>query len=195
MQKQYDISNSIYFLGRMLHYSTHWSQKILLKYELEHLENYIKLQKIILGDRLNVFVNVGAETQNCFVIKLILQPLVENSIVHGMIGKNNLNIDVKISIENQLLLIEIFDDGVGISADELKLIQSSMQENNCFYGEIKPDSLRIRMSGIGLNNINERIRLTYGHEYGIIIESEKNVYTKVTAVLPVEKTIEGMRET
>lgn len=186
MKKEFELANSILSLGRMLRYSTRWSQESLLGDELEHLNNYVRLQQINLENQLNVFINCKPELHNCRVVKLFLQPLVENCLVHGKGGKCMLNIEVNIYRDNNLLVVEVFDDGSGVPHERLETLQTALQQTTAVSETIPGNKGRkaVSLSGIGLKNINERIKLGCGEEYGLIIESEEDVYTKVTAVMP-----------
>ncbi|HHW00212.1 MAG TPA: histidine kinase [Clostridiaceae bacterium] len=187
LKKDYEIANSIYSLGRMLRYSTRWSQESVLKDEIDHLNNYIKLQKINMGDNLNVFINCSPDHYNCKTIKLLLQPLVENCIIHGVHTNGSINIEVNIYRDNNLLIIEVFDDGKGVSEDRLSIIQNMLKADVNWNRNNKNQEATpviTNLSGIGLKNINDRIKLGYGYEYGVYIESEAGIYTRVTVVLP-----------
>jgi two-component system sensor histidine kinase YesM len=110
---------------------------------------------------------------NLTVPKLILQPIVENSIIHGMEAEeDNLNIVIDGFVKEEKLIIEISDDGPGIEDEIMKVI-------------LKDSSDRNKFSKVGLNNVNQRIKLYCGGEFGLKIETEYGKGTKVIVVLPV----------
>lgn len=113
----------------------------------------------------------------CLIPKFTLQPLVENAIFHGIEPKDGSGtIVVSVLREDDHLEISVWDDGVGIKADELPtlLIPSETDED---------DSISQK---IGLRNVENQIQLIYGAEYGLSVESEEGVYTKVSIHLPIE---------
>lgn len=147
---------------------------ITVREELENLNNYLTIQKIRYEEKLKVNINVEEDIMECKMLKLLLQPLVENSIYHG-IGKNKRpgNINILGKKSGDLLKFVVEDNGVGIPEDRLenirRIINSNEKDNDNFYA---------------LQNINKRVKLYYGEQYGITIESEENEWAIVTLVLP-----------
>lgn len=113
---------------------------------------------------------------------MILQPIVENAIYHGLeqkSGKGSLTIH-GYKTEDKCILFEITDNGVGIKDDKLRIIQASLNE-------VKPDSLNLEVtSGLGLLNTHKRIQLAYGDGYGIKIDSKFNEGTTILVRMPWE---------
>lgn len=162
-------------LANILRYSINYEEKkISLEEDLNYLNNYFMIQKYRFNERLKYTINIQEEAKKCKVPKLILQPLVENCINHAYITKENLSIRINIYIEDSLFL-EIEDDGEGIEGFKLKEIIEQLENNN------------IAKQRIGLNNVYRRIRLFYGEDYGMNIESNKGVGTKIIIKLPIEK--------
>ena len=118
--------------------------------------------------------------QNTPVLKLILQPLVENALFHGLnyCTTGDL-IVISVEQEDQLLLLSVSDNGVGMNPETLSSLQSSLREQNAF-SEI---GQRTGQS-IGLRNIHARIQLYYGKKYGLSIESIQNSGTRITITIP-----------
>lgn len=110
------------------------------------------------------------------IIKLTLQPLVENSIFSGIepSGKPGL-IQIHIYAEDEVLYISVRDNGIGISEENIARMLTDTSRVSKHY-----------MSGIGLPNVDRRIKLVYGQQYGLKVESEVGVYTCVTISLPLE---------
>lgn len=144
---------------------------ITLEKECLNVKNYIKLQQIRYGDKIQFEIDLEEDTKNLLVPALLLQPIVENGIFHGIEPKKDLGMIVITSkIKKKFLEIQVSDDGVGISKENLEKIT---QKNN-----------KLSRS-IGLSNVQARIQLLYGEAYGLSIDSELNIGTVVTITLPV----------
>jgi Predicted signal transduction protein with a C-terminal ATPase domain len=114
------------------------------------------------------------------VLKLILQPLVENAIYHGIKNKREggtIIVRAKSNNGNEVLL-EVEDNGIGFSPDRLAKIQTELADNS---GEIKQES------GFGLGNVNQRIKLYYGIQYGLSVKSKYQTGTCVSFIIPARK--------
>lgn len=145
--------------------------------ELERTRNYLTIQKMRYQDILDFKIEMEAEVSHNTVLKLILQPLVENALYHGIKNKRQGGTIVVRARRNgaQQVLLEVEDDGVGFTPEKLAQLQA----------ELADDSGEIRMeSGFGLGNVNQRIRLYYGKDYGLSVRSEYHTGTCVTLVIP-----------
>ena len=130
---------------------------VTLRKELEHVELYIKLQKFRYDDKINCIIDVDEKIMDMYTIKLILQPIVENCIYHGLENKiTKGTIKVNGSIKDNFIIITIEDDGVGINKEHLENIRLALE------GKSKLDS---KMVNIGISNINDRLKLYFGEEY------------------------------
>jgi two-component system sensor histidine kinase YesM len=153
---------------------------ITIKDELEHVRNYLTIQKIRYKNKFEYEINVQPQTLKYATIKLIVQPLVENAIYHGMefmCGDGEIKINCY--QEGNDLYIDIVDNGLGMlqeTADALLTEEST--------------KIRSKGSGIGLKNVNERIQLYFGKEYGLKIYSEPDEGTTARIHLPA-KDLEG----
>ncbi|AKA68322.1 sensor histidine kinase [Clostridium scatologenes] len=151
---------------------------IKLKYEIKHVESYLTIQKVRYEDKISYEIDVDESILENNVIKLILQPLVENAIYHGIKEKRGKGkIIIKGSIENEKIHIKIIDNGIGIRKDKLREINNLLKEK---------DSSK-RKIGYGSFNVNERIRLNYGEEYGIYYTSKYGKWTAVHIWHPILK--------
>lgn len=156
-------------------------ESIPLAAELDNLRAYITLMNLRYDGRihLNVFLNPPA-LGGCLVPKLILQPVVENAIFHGYPNDaQDIDLTLYISENEHVLRIEIADSGCGIGEEVLQAIR-----NGTYQG-------KQRMTGVGLNNISQRLQLIYGPEYGLEINSAAGMGTIVTLQLPVTYGNEG----
>ncbi len=153
---------------------------ITVKEELEYLDNYAEIMKARLGDNFNIVVNVDEEVKNLYIIKLVLQPIVENAIIHG-VNELDENKDIFITgyIEKDRLILEVKDNGIGMDEEQIKKIFESDETSKRSF------------NSIGIKNTEKRIKLNCGEEYGIRIKSEKNKFTKVKLILPVRKEQEN----
>lgn len=150
------------------------NEEILLKKELEHVNNYLIIQSMRYADKFTYDIQTEDHVENCHVIKLIIQPIVENCIYHGIKKKRGSgHISIRAFRQEKNLIIKVSDDGCGMTEEIRSKILSD---------EIEPEN--ISGSGIGVRNVNERIQLRFGKEYGISYESEEGKGTTVTYVLP-----------
>jgi two-component system sensor histidine kinase YesM len=172
-----EISDTVTALAKLMEASIGKGDKLIpLSEELEYIDNYIAILKYRFADRFVLEKNIEEETLHIQIPKLLIQPIVENSIRHGLEevmrqGK----ITINSHLEDNEVIIEVIDNGVGMSELELKALFDSIEES---------DESNSSNSSIGLNNVNKRIRLFYGEKYGIKVESSINEYTKVTFKIP-----------
>ena len=147
---------------------------ITIKEELHHVLSYINIQSIRFKNLFNYKIDCPDELMNYYSLKVILQPLVENAITHGLRpkGQNGL-LSISILEEDKDIVIYIEDNGVGMDESTLNEVLSGL--NN------------IDLHKYGLYNVNQRIRLTYGEEYGLSITSKKSVGTTIKVTFPKVK--------
>ena len=151
-------------------------ERIPVEQELLHVENYLIIQKMRYRDKISYHIEADEEAKKCLTIKLILQPIVENAIYHGIkeLCEQGL-IRIGAEVRKDKLIFEVWDNGIGMSRETIRSI---------FEDSFVPSS----GSGVGVKNVHERIRLNFGPEYGIAIQSEEGVGTLVTLTLPrIEK--------
>lgn len=153
---------------------------ILIKEELLHVGSYLSIQKVRYRDILEYSIDIDPDLMNMRILKLTLQPIVENALYHGLKNKRGggyIRISGK-KLDRENLVFEVSDNGIGMSANELgKLIK----EIN------KPQSKNDMKTGFGLKNINQRIKLYYGSQYGITVASEFMNGTTIQVIIPVVK--------
>ena len=146
---------------------------ITVKDEVEHVRNYLMIQNMRFKNRFEYSIDVDEEVLSYSSLKLMLQPLVENAIYHGMeFMDGDGEIDVKVFKEDDSLYFTITDNGLGMSEDMVETLLSK---------DFAPSK---KGSGIGAKNVNERIKLYFGSEYGLKVESEPDEGTKITIHLP-----------
>jgi two-component system sensor histidine kinase YesM len=174
IQGNNSVSRAIVALIKLLRVSTNLgTDKITLKEELEYVNNYVVIQKLKYNEGINIKLDIEESCMDRMMPKLILQPIVENAIIYGICEEHmDINIQIAAYKKDNELLIEIIDDGPGIQTEIVEEILRSKSDKN-------------RFSKVGLNNINQRIKLYYGNEYGLSIESKLGVGTKVIVKIPI----------
>lgn len=166
-------------LSRLLRNTlSHPSNVIALREEIQNMKDYISLQQLRYDHHLNVEYQIEEQTAHLLVPHMILQPIVENAIMHGL--NHNLNTGAKANIilssflkNSTTLILSVHDNGIGIAN---QIIDNLLDHPSA----VSSDSLRI-----GFVNIHKRIRLQYGEPYGIEIESASGFFTNVKIILPV----------
>ena len=173
------MATAIKLLGKSMRYVLENTGTVFttLDRELDYIETYIMIQKLRFGDRVNYSLQVqeGLELGAYRILPLLLQPIVENAILHGLEDREGSGqIDICVSADEESLHIIIKDNGKGMTESELEKVRRKLQTEN---PELN--------TSIGLYNINERIKLCYGEEHGIRIESVLSKGTDVFLNLPL----------
>lgn len=166
-------------LGDMFRYSINIgrSEFTTLEKEIEHIQNYIYIQKVRFGERFDVYYDVPNELLQATTLKFILQPIVENSLYHGFVVLKEKGVmEVSARLEEDRLILEVRDNGSGMTAEQVENLNKSIHSNAQMTGNSK--------RSIGMRNVNARIKLAFGEEYGLVIQSKPNAGTKVTILLP-----------
>lgn len=148
------------------------SELVPLREELDHVKSYLTIQKMRYNEKLSYTIEADEDTLSCIVPRLLLQPLVENAIYHGIkVKEEGGSIHVAAMREGGKLLITIEDTGVGMTDEQLAHI-------------FEPRSDKKHSTGIGVYNVEERIRIHYGEKYGMKFFCEAGKGTTVLIVLP-----------
>ena len=155
---------------------------IPVKDELEHVRNYLMIQQMRFKNKFVYEIQAEDEVMELGSLKLMLQPLVENAIYHGMeFMDGDGEIHVQVRRDGEDLWFEVRDNGLGMTREQA---ESLLSEKNHVSSR--------RGSGIGVKNVNERIRLYFGEAYGLSIESEPDEGTRILLRLPAEIYTEAM---
>ncbi|MBU3199295.1 PocR ligand-binding domain-containing protein [Clostridium estertheticum] len=172
-----DTENLIYAISDLLRYSLKNSNNMVtIDSEITNIKKYFYIQKTRFGDRFDYKLDIDPSILNFKIPVMTLQPLVENSIIHGL---KNMTINGKVKIigknfNNSYLTLEVFDNGIGIDEDRLKTI---------FAVENSYENL----TGLGIKNVDDRIKHFFGSKYGIELKSTKECGTTATIKVPCIK--------
>lgn len=176
-----ELASIVKKLGKIMRRNLEVSnQNVSFESELELVKNYLEIQELRFKGKVEHEFNIEVDSQKYNILPLLLQPIVENAFVHGLEStKEKGKITVSAFEDLGYLLVEITDNGCGMTKERLEFINDNLGKTN------KKENGH---QSIGMGNINERIKIFYGDEYGIHVFSELNVGTKVVLVLPA---IEG----
>lgn len=145
--------------------------------EIAHVNNYLFVQKIRFGDRLNYIIDIPECIMDFLLPRVSLQPMVENAIIHGFEHREEPgNISIQGWMEGDKIIIEVSDDGQGISEERLKSIRAILEEDNT-------TSSRDTKQGIGISNLNARLKLLYERQGSLTIDSTLGIGTVVRIVV------------
>ena len=146
---------------------------VTLESELEFTKSYLELQAARFGDRVSYSIYCEVD-RNYKILPLIIQPIVENAFVHGIEGENaNGKIDIKVFYRSGQVIIEVSDNGQGIPADKLRELLAKLEKNDTSSGK-----------SIGLTNVNKRIKMYHGEQYGLTVETTFGHGTAIRITLP-----------
>lgn len=179
IEEDYDISDAITALGKLLRYSMKWtSQNVTVNEELEYIRNYLSLINLRFDYEIYLSVNIPEIILRQPIPKMTLQPIVENAIYHGIEQMaEDTNIYIKGIVKGNDCIIEITDAGKGMSEEEVENLYKKIN------GEVEASGGS--GNGIGLKNVQDRIKMNFGEEYGIEIASKLGCYTKIMVHIPM----------
>ncbi len=175
VNKQPEIVELVKMLAKIMRYNLQVSDRfVTLQSELQMVQYYLKIQNYRFGDRITSSVEVDDDVDlQTMVMPLIIQPFVENAFVHGLEAMDSDGIlKVHVCMDGENICITVSDNGEGMDYYELGRLRKSIREED-------PDRTHI-----GVHNVNQRIQIFYGEEYGIRVESRKGGGTKVTICFP-----------
>ena len=179
-------------LSLLFRYSTRPGERVPLRDELDAVERYVRIQKVRFGERFTVCYQIAPETRALSVPKMILQPLVENAIIHGV---EVLDRDGRLVVESELsgeaLILRVRDNGSGMEPETLERMRQKLAGAKLSRDK---DIVGYR-AGIGVVNVNNRIRLTYGEDYGVTVDSLSGQGTVVTLRMRAEEFGNVWKET
>jgi len=178
-----EICNISQKLGDMFRYNINSgkSEFVAVKDEIFHIKNYEYIQKIRFDDKFEIIYDIPEAIYDYYVLKFILQPIVENCIIHGFKGnKDILHINISAFLDNITLVIEVTDDGIGINEERLDYLITYISEKD-------ENIIGNKKKSIGIKNVDSRLKLCFGDEYGIKIYSSDGGGTKVSLRMPTKR--------
>jgi two-component system sensor histidine kinase YesM len=179
-KKEKEIAGTIKLLSRILRQSLSAAERAVpVETELDLVRDYLAIQKLRFGSRMNysIEINSGPDTVpgRCLILPFLIQPLVENALVHGLEPKpGGGNIRIVIQTTGAMLTVDVIDDGMGMTSGQLEQIRGNLAR-----GGENPDGR------IGLANVNRRIKLYYGELYGLAVSGGVETGTRIQMVLPL----------
>lgn len=170
------IADSIYLLGNYLRDTISNKRKyVYLWEEIENIQNYIKIQKVSCGDKIDILIHAEESLTDTLIPKLILQPLVENAFIHGVapkVGKGYIWVNAVCEGTDMLLVVK--DDGMGIVSGKMK--DGLLMET---------DDRSPLHTKVGIMSVHKRIQILYGEKYGLKIKSEEGKGTSIIVRMPI----------
>lgn len=182
MNKNEEVITTITALSKLFRISIGKGKSLItIADEMEHARNYLIIQQMRFKNKFDYSFDMQEEALSYITLKLIIQPLIENALMHGIepsVDKGHIAVSVK--LDGSEVVIRVSDNGLGMSAEQLGKILSGTAVSS-------------KGSGVGVKNVQERVRLYFGDAYGLHFESEQEVGTTVTIRFPAltPKQIEG----
>jgi len=172
---EHEIAEVVRSLGKILRYSVDRQQRfVTLENELQYVEHYLHIQKYRLEDRLAYEIEVDETLRAHIIPKLILQPLIENAIIHGVEGVPKAIITLVGSVEDDRLILTVRDYGKGMTPAELETVRMNLELDD-------------ETAHVGMRNVHRRLRLQFGDPYGLTVDAEPGRGCTVTISLPLMK--------
>lgn len=175
MANAHDISQMTTALATLFRIGLSRGREIIsLEQEIRHVDSYLQIQKLRYGKQLDYAIEIDPKLLSLYTVKLILQPLVENSIYHGIKESDEPGrVTITAQRTGDVLELKVCDSGPGIPPERLSMLQADLKRG-----------LSVSDEGYGIFNVNERIRLYFGAEYGLTLESLYGHGTAATVRLP-----------
>ncbi|GJM79080.1 sensor histidine kinase YesM [Paenibacillus sp. HMSSN-139] len=189
IENQRQISDALTSLGGMMRYNFKWSgEYVKLRDEIRHIENYIEVMNIRFDEPIELQLEIPNDLLEMEMLKMSLQPIVENAVKHAWTGEEersrNISIEV-LELPRSDIRIVVTDNGRGV--DETSLLELNLELDKVGLTDKIPGNFASKSSnhyGIGLRNVQERIRLYYGKQYGLKVFSEQGQFTQVVMIMP-----------
>ena len=176
IQKANGIADTVMSLENLLrNMAKGTGEKITLREELSLAQDYVKLQQVRYMEIFDYICDVPEAYMDYTIVKMTMQPIIENSILHGIVPTGTYG-EIRVSIREteKDLYISVEDNGTGIDGKEFRRLVKNRKNKNA-------------MSGIGVTNVDDRLRMMYGREYGLSFEGETGRFARVTIHIPKEK--------
>ncbi|MEK5255236.1 sensor histidine kinase [Paenibacillus sp. FSL F4-0125] len=170
-----EVADMILSLSNQLKYVIDYGEdKVSIREELDHLQDYFYIISVRYENKFELVADVSPEVNlNGYILKLSLQPIVENAIQHGLRSQGRGTVGLTIEKREDKLLVTIYDDGIGMSKEKVQQLSENLEEAS------SPSK------NVGLKNVHERIRTVYGKEYGLSISSREHIGTSILLSFPI----------
>ena len=180
-----EISETVSDLSSLLEASIGRDDKLItMEEEFIYIDKYINLLKRRFDDRITLIKEIDPTVLYLTIPRLLIQPLIENAVQHGIENnRSNGIITLTAKMYEDNITIEVIDNGSGISNEDLIRLNKGLEMDNATYFKTFGSK---KSKSIGIENVNRRIKLFYGENYGVKIESKQHIYTKVSVILPVQ---------
>lgn len=172
-EKTFDMVNS---LGKMFRYCVRGGNIVSLMEEINVVNSYMHLQKIRFGNKLNFICSVSENLYQAAIPKMILQPLLENAVIHGVEANGAVTIWLEGELQGSILYFSIRDDGADLGEEKLQELQKNLKEKS-------------NTAHVGISNVNNRLNYIYGEEYGVEIETRKGCGFCISLRFPYEEIV------
>lgn len=193
-----EVSRMVTALARLFRYAiSSATDLVALGQELEHTRNYVTIQEIRFRDRFRVDWRIEPQAEDCTVLKLLLQPIVENAINHGLAEYTAGGlVEISSRIEGDGLIIEVSDNGIGMEAEELRALRAKLSEpvsadapSSAAASAAAPSAPASASSrtGVGLRNVYQRLKFHYGDQAEMLVASEPMAGTRVQIRTPAQR--------
>lgn len=188
IENQRAISDALTSLGGMMRYNFKWSgEYVKLRDEIRHIENYTEVMNIRFDEPIQLRLDIPIDYMELEMLKMSLQPVVENTVKHAWTGDEPGTREISIQVEewdNNDIRMIVTDNGIGIDSEVLKELNQELESVGLTDKVPRGFGADSSPYGIGLRNVQERIRLYYGKEYGLKVFSEQGSFTRVEMTLP-----------
>jgi two-component system sensor histidine kinase YesM len=190
IENQRTISDALTSLGGMMRYNFKWwGEYVKLRDEIRHIENYIDVMNIRFDHPVKLVLNIDPAYMELEVLKMSLQPIVENSVKHawpeGDVQSVSRTILIEVMEAAGDIYISIRDNGIGITPERLSILNATVFNKEDPESELSgPGQGSRQAGGIGLRNVNQRLQLFYGETYGLEVLSQAGEWTMVSMSLP-----------
>lgn len=182
LKDEEEISDCLTSLGNLMRRNNHiGNNTISIETEIEYLKDYVKIQNLLNNNKIKLNISAEDTTVNYSMLNMIIQPFIENSIQYAMTLDDPLIISLSITNNLDYLTFVVEDNGKGIPSEKLLLIKKRLSQYDA------NSSNPANGKGIGIHNVNKRIKLYYGVDYGVDIDSLEDKGTKVTINIPIAK--------
>jgi two-component system sensor histidine kinase YesM len=178
-----DIDEMAASLARIIRYALQDGEdRVVLREELNYVKNYVRIQQYRFSNRFDIRFDIPEELMDVALPRLIIQPLVENAIVHGVepvVGKYSICVSARREVDD--MVVEVVNDGKAMSHERLRQVRDALSGRE---NEVSVKGRGGKEVGIGLLNVHSRLRLLYGDAYGLQVDSDEHL-TTIRLTLPI----------